>query len=109
VLNYPAFDITQQVVEQLNKVLPTVVVPPDGVPVAQMPGAVPVAQGQSTPGQPSSGQPSPGQPAAPATSSGTAPAPAATPTVAAPPAPPPAPPAPPASTEKAAPSQKKHP
>ncbi len=52
VLNYPAFDITQQVVEQLNKVLPSVVVPPDGVPVAKMPGAVPVAQGQPTPGQP---------------------------------------------------------
>jgi Skp family chaperone for outer membrane proteins len=109
VLNYPAFDITQQVVEQLNKVLPAVVVPPDGVPVANMPGAVPVAQGQSTPGQPSPGQPSSGQPAAPAASSGTAPAPATAPTVAAPPAPPPAPPAPPASTEKAAPSQKKHP
>jgi Skp family chaperone for outer membrane proteins len=98
VLNYPAFDITQQVVEQLNKILPSVVVPPDGVPVAKMPGAVPVAQGQPTPGQPSP----------PATSSGTAAAPTAAPTVAAPPTPPP-PPAPPASTEKAAPSQKKHP
>lgn len=103
VLNYPAFDITQQVVEQLNKILPSVVVPPDGVPVAKMPGAVPVAQGQSTPGQPSSGQPAP-----PATSSGTAAAPSTTPTVAAPPAPPP-PPAPAASTEKGAPGQKKHP
>ena len=49
-LNYPAFDITQQVVEQLNKILPSVVVPPDGVPVAKMPGAVPVAQGQAAPG-----------------------------------------------------------
>ncbi|HST76007.1 MAG TPA: OmpH family outer membrane protein [Acetobacteraceae bacterium] len=110
VLNYPAFDITQQVVEQLNKILPSVVVPPDGVPVAKMPGAVPVAQGQPAPGQPAaagpaaSGQPAPGQASAP---SGAAATPA--PTVAAPPAPPPPPPAPPASTDKAAPSQKKHP
>lgn len=103
VLNYPAFDITQQVVEQLNKVLPSVVVPPDGVPVAKMPGAVPVAQGQATPGQSAPGQSTPGQPS-PAQPT----APATAPTVTAPPAPPP-PPAPPASTEKAAPSQKKHP
>ncbi|MBO0710347.1 MAG: OmpH family outer membrane protein, partial [Acetobacteraceae bacterium] len=47
VLNYPAFDITQEVVEVLNKVLPSVVVPPDGVSVSQMPGAtVPTAQAQ---------------------------------------------------------------
>ena len=46
VLNYPAFDITQPVVEQLNKILPAVVVPADGVEVAKMPGAVPVSQAQ---------------------------------------------------------------
>lgn len=47
VLNYPAFDITQEVVEVLNKVLPSVVVPPDGVSVSQLPGAaVPTAQAQ---------------------------------------------------------------
>jgi Skp family chaperone for outer membrane proteins len=102
VLNYPAFDITQQVVEQLNKVLPSVVVPPDGVPVAQMPGAVPVAQGQPAPGQPS-----PSPTATPPTTAAT-PAPAPAPTVAAPPTPPP-PPAPPTSTDKATPGQKKLP
>ena len=42
VLNYPGFDITQPVVEQLNKILPAVIIPPDGVAVSQMPGAVPV-------------------------------------------------------------------
>jgi Skp family chaperone for outer membrane proteins len=97
VLNYPAFDITQQVVEQLNKVLPSVVVPPDGVPVAQMPGAVPVAQGQPAPGQPS-----PSPTATPPTTAAT-PAPAPAPTVAAPPTPPPT------STDKATPGQKKLP
>jgi len=50
VLNYPAFDITQPVVEQLNKVLPAVIIPADGVAVSKMPGAVPV--GQAQPGAP---------------------------------------------------------
>jgi len=77
VLNYPAFDITQEVVEVLNKVQPSVVVPPDGVLVSQMPGAkVPTAQAQpggatpaavsvpaAAPGQPPAATP-PGQPQA---------------------------------------------
>ena len=46
-LNINEFDITDQVVEQLNKVLPTVILPPDGVsPVAYLapggPGGMPV-------------------------------------------------------------------
>ncbi len=107
VLNYPAFDITQQVVEQLNKILPSVVVPPDGVPVAKMPGAVPVAQGQPTPGQASPGQPPSAQPNPPAAvtppATAATPAPAPAPTASSPP------PEPPASAEKAAPGPRKHP
>lgn len=104
VLNYPAFDITQQVVEQLNKVLPSVIVPPDGVPVAKMPGAVPVAQGQPTPGQPTPAPATPGQPAAAEPGAPAAAAPAATPPAAAP-----APAAPPPSADLAPKSQQKHP
>jgi hypothetical protein len=37
-LNVNQFDITDQVTEQLNKILPSVLIPPDGVsPVAQPP------------------------------------------------------------------------
>jgi Skp family chaperone for outer membrane proteins len=42
-LNVAEFDITDQVAEQLNKVLPSVNIPPDGVdPLAQLPGPVPI-------------------------------------------------------------------
>jgi Skp family chaperone for outer membrane proteins len=54
-LNVNEFDITEQVVQQLNKVLPSVVVPPDGA----MP---PMAAAQPTPAEPA--QPAPAQPAA---------------------------------------------
>jgi Skp family chaperone for outer membrane proteins len=37
VLNVPAFDITPEVVAQLNKLLPTVQIPPDGVDPATLP------------------------------------------------------------------------
>ncbi len=85
VLNYPAFDITQPVVEQLNKVLPAVIIPADGIAVSKMPGAVPVAQAQpAAPAAPAAAQ-APASAAAPAAA---APAPAA----AAPPGPPSSPP-----------------
>ena len=45
--NTPEFDLTPQVAEILNKVLPTVVVPPDGVSVSQFAGA---AGGPQAPG-----------------------------------------------------------
>jgi hypothetical protein len=35
-LNMPDFDISEQVASQLNKMLPTVVIPPDGVPVSAL-------------------------------------------------------------------------
>lgn len=91
VLNYPAFDITQQVIEHLNKVLPSVVVPPDGVSVAQMPGAVPTAQAQ--PGAPGPGTPASGaaEPARPQPSTASTPAPPSTSAPPAPAAPPPSP------------------
>lgn len=44
VLNAQAFDITKEVVDELNKVLPSVVIPPDGVSVSQLPGAAPADQ-----------------------------------------------------------------
>lgn len=53
-LNINEFDITEQVAEQMNKILPSVNVPPDGVsPVA----ALQQSQGQPPPGQPPQGQP----------------------------------------------------
>ena len=93
VLNYPAFDITQPVVEELNKVLPAVIVPPDGVLVSQMPGAVPAPApgapavaaaakpGSEAASAPSSASPPPASPPAPspAAPATTAPAPAAPP------------------------------
>jgi Skp family chaperone for outer membrane proteins len=45
-LNVNQFDITDQVAEQLNKILPSVVIPPDGVSpssIAQAPGTAPAA------------------------------------------------------------------
>ena len=35
-LNMPDFDISDQVADQLNKMLPTVVIPPDGVSVSAL-------------------------------------------------------------------------
>ena len=40
-LNISDFDITDQVAEQLNKVMPTVVMPPDGAAPTAMPAAKP--------------------------------------------------------------------
>ena len=71
-LNVNEFDITQPVVEQLNKVLPSVVLPPDGISPAQFAPAPAAAAAPA---------PAPGTPATP---------PAATPAVAPPAAAPPA-------------------
>lgn len=61
-LNINEFDITEQVAEQMNKILPSVNVPPDGVsPVA----ALQQSQGQQSQGQPPQAQPA-GQGQAPA-------------------------------------------
>ncbi len=57
VLNTSSFDITDDVVKSLNAVLPSVVIPPDGVAVAQMPGAVPAAQAQPAPAAAAQGSP----------------------------------------------------
>ena len=63
-LSTAEFDITDAVVQQLNKVLTNVVIPPDGVPLAQFapaqppPGSIP-APGQAAPGQAAPGQPAP--------------------------------------------------
>jgi Skp family chaperone for outer membrane proteins len=35
IMNAPEFDLTETVTQQLNRMLPTVVIPPDGMPVAQ--------------------------------------------------------------------------
>lgn len=67
-LNIPDFDVSQEVVDQLNRILPAVVIPPDGVSPAQMP---PVATAPpATLGQP---------PLAPAAAPPAAAAPAAAP------------------------------
>jgi division protein CdvB (Snf7/Vps24/ESCRT-III family) len=57
-LNVNEFDITDQVTQQMNKVMPTINMPPDGVsPLAQAKaaGAAPAA----TPATPASAPPSP--------------------------------------------------
>ena len=86
-LNVNEFDITQPVVDQLNKVLPIVVLPPDGISPAQFAPAQTPAAASTSPAATSATAPPPGAPpAAP---------PAATP-AAAPPAARPAAPAAPA-------------
>jgi Skp family chaperone for outer membrane proteins len=57
-LNVNEFDLTEQVTQQLNKVLPAVMIPPDGVSPAQM------AQTQGRPGQTATAQPATAQPGA---------------------------------------------
>jgi hypothetical protein len=62
-LNVNEFDITAEVADQLNKVLPSVVIPPDGVLPPEM-AAQPSPPAQA---QPAQAQPAPVTPAAPAT------------------------------------------
>jgi Skp family chaperone for outer membrane proteins len=67
-LNVNQFDITDQVTEQLNKILPSVVIPPDGVsPVAQPP--VVKGQGPATAAAPAAVPAPPPAPAAAAPAS----------------------------------------
>jgi Skp family chaperone for outer membrane proteins len=63
-LNVNDFDITEAVVEQINKVLPTVVIPPDGVSPAAM--TPPAAKTVAAPAPTPASAPAPVQPAAPA-------------------------------------------
>jgi Skp family chaperone for outer membrane proteins len=63
-LNVSEFDITEQVAQQLNKILPAVTIPPDGVsPVAQAPIPPPIVPAAATTATPAA---APAQPAAPA-------------------------------------------
>lgn len=64
-LNVNEFDITEQVAEQLNKVLPSVIMPPDGVsPVAMQPKQPAGAQPVAAPGAPVAAAPVAGPPVA---------------------------------------------
>jgi hypothetical protein len=72
-LNANEFDLTDQVTQQLNKVLPAVVIPPDGVSpaaMAQAPTPATPAAGQTANAQPAP----PNPPAAPPAKPPTAPA-----------------------------------
>jgi hypothetical protein len=64
-LNVNEFDITQAVVDQLNKVLPTVVLPPDGVSPATFAPAQAAAPSAAPPGAPAAATPAAAPPAAP--------------------------------------------
>jgi Skp family chaperone for outer membrane proteins len=81
-LNVNDFDITDQVTEQLNKILPTVVIPPDGVSPAAMPQQeqkkAPSAAGKAEPNAatPPASQPSVANPPAPLPGQGDQPVPA---------------------------------
>jgi Skp family chaperone for outer membrane proteins len=66
-LNVAEFDISGQAVEELNKILPSVLIPPDGVSPSAMP---PVTQGTTTPAAPA---PVPAAAAAPTPTPPTAP------------------------------------
>jgi len=84
-LNVNEFDITDQVVEQVNKVMPAVHIPPEGVSPAAFAAAQPNAQPQPQPSQaqPSQAQPAQAQPAS-APAAGPLPGPRATTSPAAP-------------------------
>ena len=62
-LNIPDFDVSQEVADQLNKILPAVVIPPDGVSPSQMPpvaAAAPAAPAPAPPAvSPPAGAPAP--------------------------------------------------
>ncbi len=61
-LNINEFDITEPVVEQINKVLPSVVLPPDGVSAVAAQAAQPGAPGAAQPVSPASAPPGPATP-----------------------------------------------
>jgi len=69
-LNVNEFDITQDVAEQLNKALPSVVVPADGV----SPSAAAAAATAAAPATAAAAPAAPAAPVAPATTAGSAPA-----------------------------------
>ena len=72
-LNVNQFDITEQVTDQLNKILPSVVIPPDGVSPASL--APPAAKTPAAKATPSSAPTAAAPTAAPATPAPPAPAP----------------------------------
>ncbi len=61
-LNINEFDITEPVVEQMNKVLPSVVLPPDGVSAVAAQAAQPASPGSPAPAQPAAPAPGPAAP-----------------------------------------------
>ena len=67
-LNVNQFDITEQVTEQLNKILPSVVIPPDGVSPASLapPAAKTPAAKATPPSAPTAAAPAAAAPATPA-------------------------------------------
>lgn len=67
-LNVSEFDITDQVAQQLNKILPAVTIPPDGVsPLAQAPIPAPIVPAAATASAPPAATAQPATPPAPAT------------------------------------------
>ncbi len=58
-LNINEFDITEPVVEQINKVLPSVVLPPDGVSAVAAQAAQPASPAPATPAAPTATAPAP--------------------------------------------------
>jgi len=70
-LNTPEFDLSQEVVDQLNRILPAVVIPPDGVspaqmhPVAAAPASAPAAPAPAAPAKAPAAAPPAPVPAAP--------------------------------------------
>jgi Skp family chaperone for outer membrane proteins len=65
-LNMPDFDISEQVASQLNKMLPTVVIPPDGVPVSALQTSA-ATPDTTTPAATAAATPAPAEPAKKAT------------------------------------------
>ena len=71
-LNVNQFDITDEVAEQLNKIMPTVIIPPDGVSPSTL--APPAAKAPEKPAAAATPAPAPAPVAAPAPDPATAPA-----------------------------------
>jgi len=71
-LNVNQFDITDEVAEQLNKIMPTVIIPPDGVSPSTL--APPAAKAPEKPAAAATPAPAPAPVAAPAPAPATAPA-----------------------------------
>ena len=64
-LNVNEFDITEQVVEQINKVMPQVSIPPDGVSPSTIAQPAAPASPQAQPASQPAANPAPSTPASP--------------------------------------------